>query len=162
MFKHEEIYGGDTWGADITQKEMDTGGSEEWREAEILSFFLLALFHWFSCKCITSVILLIEEELNKWLKIRTLKNIKFHWLFIFCCCLVTQLLLFSHSLRLWANFWIVAPGSSVHGISQAGLEWVAISFSRGCSRPRDRIWVSCLAGRFFTTELPRSKPQFSF
>jgi len=30
------------------------------------------------------------------------------------------------------------PGSSVHGILQARLlEWVAISFSRGCSRPRD-------------------------
>ena len=31
-----------------------------------------------------------------------------------------------------------APGSSVHGISQARiLEWMAISFSRGSSRPRD-------------------------
>ena len=40
MFKHEEIYGGDTRGADITQKERDSeGGSEEWREAEILNFF---------------------------------------------------------------------------------------------------------------------------
>ena len=30
------------------------------------------------------------------------------------------------------------PGSSVHGISQARiLEWVAISFSRGSSLPRD-------------------------
>ena len=30
------------------------------------------------------------------------------------------------------------PGSSVHGIFQARiLEWVAISFSRGPSRPRD-------------------------
>jgi len=30
------------------------------------------------------------------------------------------------------------PGSSVHGILQARvLEWVAISFSRGSSRPRD-------------------------
>ena len=30
------------------------------------------------------------------------------------------------------------PGSSVHGIFQAEiLEWVAISFSRGSSRPRD-------------------------
>ena len=30
------------------------------------------------------------------------------------------------------------PGSSVHGISQARmLEWVAISFSRGSSQPRD-------------------------
>ena len=30
------------------------------------------------------------------------------------------------------------PGSSVHGILQARrLEWVAISFSKGSSRPRD-------------------------
>ena len=30
------------------------------------------------------------------------------------------------------------PGSSVHGVSQARiLEWVAISFSRGSSGPRD-------------------------
>ena len=35
-------------------------------------------------------------------------------------------------------------GSSVHGILQARmLEWVAISFSRGSSRPRDRTHVSC-------------------
>ena len=40
------------------------------------------------------------------------------------------------------------PGSSVHGIFQARvLEWVAISFSRGSSRPRDRTRVSCIAGR---------------
>ena len=39
------------------------------------------------------------------------------------------------------------------GILQARiLEWVAISFSRGSSRPRDRTWVSCIAGRLFTTE----------
>ena len=44
------------------------------------------------------------------------------------------------------------PGSSVHGIHQARiLEWVAIPFSRGSSRPRDWTWVSCIAGRFFTT-----------
>ena len=43
------------------------------------------------------------------------------------------------------------PGSSVHGILQARiLEWVAISFSRGSSQPRDRTQVSCIAGRFFT------------
>ena len=43
------------------------------------------------------------------------------------------------------------PGSSVHGIFQArGLEWVAISFSRGSSRTRDRTWVSRIAGRCFT------------
>ena len=42
------------------------------------------------------------------------------------------------------------PGSSVHGILQARiLEWVAISFSRGSSRPRDPTQVSCIAGRHF-------------
>ena len=36
------------------------------------------------------------------------------------------------------------PGSSVHGIFQARiLEWVAISSSRGSSRPKDWTWVSC-------------------
>ena len=43
------------------------------------------------------------------------------------------------------------PGSSVHEIFQARiLEWVAISFSRGSSQPRDRTWVSRTAGKFFT------------
>ena len=42
------------------------------------------------------------------------------------------------------------PGSSVHGILQARiLEWVAISFSRGSSRPRDRTQVSRIAGSRF-------------
>ena len=37
------------------------------------------------------------------------------------------------------------PGSSVHGILQARiLEWVAIFFSRGSSRPRDQTCVSCV------------------
>ena len=43
------------------------------------------------------------------------------------------------------------PGSSVHGIFQARmLEWVAISFSRRSSPPRDWIQVSCIVGRRFT------------
>ena len=49
-------------------------------------------------------------------------------------------------------------GSSVRGISQVRiLEWVAISFSRRSSWPRDRTCVSSIAGRFFTTE-PPGKP----
>ena len=40
------------------------------------------------------------------------------------------------------------PGSSVRGILQARvLEWVAISFSRGSSHPRDRTHISCLLNR---------------
>ena len=34
------------------------------------------------------------------------------------------------------------------------LEWVATPFSRGCSPPRDWAQVSCIAGRFFTSEPP--------
>ena len=40
------------------------------------------------------------------------------------------------------------PGSSLHGILQARvLEWVAISFSRGSSRPRDQTRVFRIPGR---------------
>ena len=43
------------------------------------------------------------------------------------------------------------PGSSVHGIFQATvLEWIAISFSRGSSQPRDQTRVSCIVDRSFT------------
>ena len=42
-------------------------------------------------------------------------------------------------------------GFAINGIFQARvLEWVAISFSRGSSRPRDRIQVSLIVGRCFT------------
>ena len=41
-------------------------------------------------------------------------------------------------------------GSSLHGILQARvLKWVAISFSRGSSGPRDRTGVSHIPGRCF-------------
>ena len=43
------------------------------------------------------------------------------------------------------------PASSIHGIIQARVpEWVAISFSRGSCRSRDRTWVSHIVGRRFT------------
>ena len=46
-------------------------------------------------------------------------------------------------------------GSSVHWIFQVGiLEWVAISYSRWSSQPRDQTLFSCvccIGGRFFTT-----------
>ena len=43
------------------------------------------------------------------------------------------------------------PGSSVHGIFQAiVLEWIAISFSRGSSWPRDRTRVSHIVDRRLT------------
>ena len=58
--------------------------------------------------------------------------------------------------KLFSCVWLFATpcslsGSSVHGILKARrLEWVAISFSRGSSQPRDRTQVSHIAGRHFT------------
>ena len=52
------------------------------------------------------------------------------------------------------------PGSSVRGIFQAWiLEWVAISFSRGSSWPRDQTRVSHIAGRCFTVWATRGVSQ---
>ena len=51
------------------------------------------------------------------------------------------------------------PGSSVHGFSKqeycCGLPCPP---SRGSSQPRDRTWVSCIAGRFFTIWATREAP----
>ena len=50
------------------------------------------------------------------------------------------------------------PCSSVHVILQARiLEWVAISFSRGSSIPRDQTWVSCIVGNSLPSEPPGMK-----
>ena len=47
------------------------------------------------------------------------------------------------------------PGSSVHGILQARiLKWVAISFSRGSSRPRIEYRSPALQAGSLPTELP--------
>ena len=55
------------------------------------------------------------------------------------------------------------PGSSVHGIVHVRiLEWVAIPFSRASSQPRDRIQVSCIAGRFFTIWDTREAPESNY
>ena len=51
------------------------------------------------------------------------------------------------------------PGFSVHGIFQARvLEWVAISFSRGSSWPKDQTQVSCIASRCFTLWATKETP----
>ena len=64
----------------------------------------------------------------------------------------------------WNGVWVESESCSVtstslgsmdytvHGILQARiLEWVAFSFSRGSSQPRDWTQVSCIADRFFTS-----------
>ena len=57
---------------------------------------------------------------------------------------------------LW-HYGLYPPGSSVHGILQVRtVEWVAVPFSRGSSRPVDWTWVSFISGRFFTIWVTRN------
>ena len=68
------------------------------------------------------------------------------------CCLVAKVMPDS-----FVTLWTVAcqAPSSVLGISQTRiLEWVAISFSRGSSWPRDQTCISCTACGFFIIESP--------
>ena len=55
------------------------------------------------------------------------------------------------------------PGCSVIGILQGRiLEWVAVTFSRRCSQPRNQTRVSCIAGTFLLTELQGKPNEFQF
>ena len=57
----------------------------------------------------------------------------------------------SHVLTLCDPMDCTLPGSSVHGIFQAiVLEWIAISFSRGSSWPRNETRVSHIVVRRLT------------
>ena len=75
------------------------------------------------------------KEKNKFLQ-RNTRDRQFSR--VCCCCSVAQ------SCPALCN---PMPSSSVHGISQARiLEWIAISFSRGSSWPKDRTlnsYISC-------------------
>ena len=62
---------------------------------------------------------------------------------------------------LWSPVSPSPPGSSVRGINQARiLKWVAISFFRASSWPKNQTHISCTAGRFFTAK-PPGKPHYS-
>ena len=78
-----------------------------------------------------------------------------------CCCFVAQ----SRS-RVWLSCDpkdCSPPGSSVHGFSQARiLEWVAISFSRGYSPPRDWTWISCISRQILYHWATREAGQYCF
>ena len=70
-----------------------------------------------------------------------------------CVCVCVCVLVAQSCLTLCNSMNCTPPGFSVQGILQARiLEWIAIPFSRGSSRPRDGTQVSWLAGEFFTTE----------
>ena len=62
------------------------------------------------------------------------------WLLCWCVCVCSVVRSY---LTLRIHELYSPAGSSVHGISQAGiLEWVAISCSRGSSQPRDQTCIS--------------------
>ena len=74
--------------------------------------------------------------------------------YYFVLCTVIQ-----SCLTLWDPMDCSPPGSSVHGMSQTRiLEWVAISFSRECSQPRDRSGSHALQADSLPSE-PPGKPQ---
>ena len=79
---------------------------------------------------------------------------------LFTCSLLVHLVAQS-CLTLCDPLYCNPSGSSVHRIFQVRLlEWVAISFSRESSPPRDRACVSCLAAGFFSTK-PPGKPSWT-
>ena len=62
---------------------------------------------------------------------------------------------------LWDCMDCSLPGSSVHGIFQTRiLKWVAISFSRRSSLPKDWTQVSHIVGRRFTVWATRELPSW--
>ena len=68
--------------------------------------------------------------------------------------------LFSYVRLLLQSYDCSSPGSSIHGILQAGiLEWVVISASRGSFQSKDRTQVSCvscIASGAFAAEPPET------
>ena len=69
-----------------------------------------------------------------------------------CCLRITVLMLVAQSCpTLFDSIDYSPPVSFVHGIVQARiLQWVAIPFSKGYSKPSGRTRASCIAGSFFT------------
>ena len=88
----------------------------------------------------------------------TLGHITREWVHQFACaCICAQS--FQSCLALCHCLNYSLPGSSVNGILQARiLDWADVPFSGGIfQKPRDQTPVSCIAGRFFTSE-PSGKP----
>ena len=98
---------------------------------------------------ISILLLILEHRLT--LKLCSIKSIKIKFTvkFYFNCIYVNSLnlkCLLNHYNSIFPN-----QGSSVHGVLQVRiLEWIAISFSRGSSRPRYQTQVSRIVGRRFS------------
>ena len=83
---------------------------------------------------------------NKWAEVKTWRQpTHFPKAYTSLCVLVTQ-----SCPILCDPMGCNPPVSSVHGILQARLfEWVGIPFFRGSSWSRDRLVISCIAGRLY-------------
>ena len=73
----------------------------------------------------------------------------------------------AQSLQLCPTFWdsmdCNPPGSSLHGILQKRiLERVAMTFSRGSSRPRDQTSDSCTSRRVLYTSTTWETPEYNY
>ena len=105
-------------------------------------FFLASFTGWFLFYISTVCFKFCYHE--KWITLSVRNTVSV--VPVYCCCYLV-----AKSCRLFGNPMDCSPpGSSVHGILQAGiLEWVAISFSRGSSQPRDwtRVSLNLLHGR---------------
>ena len=89
---------------------------------------------------------LAVQSLNHW---TTRRCFWLYWKCV-CVCSVAQ-----SCLTLCNPMDCSPPGSSAHGVFQARIpEWVAISFSRGSSRPRDQNRVSCILVALLVNSLP--------
>ena len=83
-----------------------------------------------------------------------LRKIDVHWYFRKCCCLVAKL-----CPTLCDPKDCSSPDYSVHGISQVRiLKWVAISFSRASSQPKDWICISCIGRQILLHWATREAP----
>ena len=87
--------------------------------------------------------------------VRQHKYINISHLMQVCACSVTEL-----CLTLCEPMDCSPPGSSLPGIFQARiLEWVAISFSKGSSQPRNWTQVSCIGSQILSHWATR-EPQY--
>ena len=77
-----------------------------------------------------------------------------------CLCVCSYAYLLS-CVWLFATPWSAACEAPLSGgLFQARiLDWVAVSFTRGSSRLRDRTWVSCTVGKFITGWATRETPE---
>ena len=81
-----------------------------------------------------------------------------------CIFMHSSLLVFDpQKVRLFATPWTRSlTGSSLHGILQTRiLEWVAISFSRGSSQPRDQTRSPAFQADALTSEPPGKPPEMT-